>query len=243
MGERPSMRRLIYVPIIHSDPDLGTLVEGMEERAKAVVGASNWQKHKEVVHLYWQEIADYWAGKKVAGFKIFQDGMPVDGTMAKNIVKSLAEKGSINHKIIEQLLEKGAELIQTEDPELLKEEYLFTRELIKRKSLLGSLWALFRYRWRKDKLLRARDRYIIKRINESLEEGETGVCFLGAAHQILPILPKDIEVITLKDPQKVREYSGLLQKFPFPSKKWEGEVNKLSSYLTTPIEKGREIYE
>ena len=230
MGERLRMRRLIYVPIIHTEADLGGLVEEIEGQAKAVVGDSTWQKHKEVVRLYWQEIADYWTGKNVAGLKIFQDGMAGEGQVGENIVKSLANNGSINHKIIEQLMGKGAELIKTEDPELLKEEYFLTRELTKKKSILGSLWALFRYRWRKDKLLKARDTYISKRIDESLGEGDRGVCFLGAYHQILPKLAKDIEVIALKDPEKVREY---YQKFV--SKRWEGEVDKLSAYLTTPI--------
>jgi len=225
------LRRLIYIPIIHTDPDLGKLVEGIEERAKAVVGGSNWQKHKEVVRLYWQEIANYWEGKNVPGLKIFQDGMPIGGTVGETIVKSLANEGSINYQIIEQLMEKGAELMKTEDPELLKEEYFLTRELIKRKSFLSSLLTLFRYRWRKDKLLKGRDTYIVKSINEGLEEGETGVCFLGAYHQILPNLPKDIEVITLKNPRKVRAY---YQKVT--SKKREEEVDKLGSYLTMPIE-------
>ncbi len=224
------MRKLIYVPIIHTDVDFGSLAEEIEERAKTVVGESDQRKHKEVVRLYWQEIADYWERKDVPGLKIFQDGMVADGMVGQNIVKSLADKGSINYKIIEQLMEKGAVLIKTEDPELLKEEYFLTRELIERKSTLDSLGALLRYRWRKDKLLKARDTYIIERVKESLEEGETGVCFLGAYHQILPNLPKNIEVIKLKDPEKVREYS---QKFT--SKKWEGEVNKLSRYLTMPI--------
>ncbi len=188
MGERLYMRRLIYVPIIHTDPDLGSLVEGIEERARAVVGDNNWEKHKEVVRLYWQEIADYWQGKNVSGFKIFQDGMPVSGVVGKNIVQSLANEGSINHKIIEQLLDKGAELIQTEDPDPLKS------------------------------------------INESLEEGETGICFLGAYHQVLPHLPKDIEVITLKDPEKVRAYYQKLT-----SNQSEGEVDRLGSYLAAPI--------
>jgi hypothetical protein len=231
------MRKLIYVPILHTGPDVGSLVEGVEERAKAVVGGSNWQRHKEVVHLYWQEIANYWEGKNVSGLKIFQDGIVADDGIGKIIVKSLADKGSINHKIIERLMEDGAKLIKTEDADLLKEEYFLTRKLVESTSLLGSLWALFRYRWRKDKLLKARDTYIIKRIDESLGEGEIGICFLGAYHQILPNLPKDIEVIALKDPKKVREY---YQKFT--SKKWE-EADKLGAYLAAPIEIKGENYE
>ena len=218
------------MPIIHTGPDLGTLAAGIEERAGTVVNSSNWRKHKEVVRLYWQAIADYWKSENVSGFKIFQDGMPVDGIMGENIVKDLAAQGSINHKIIEQLLEQGAELVTTEDPKLLKEEYLLTSALIKRKSFLNTLLALLRYRWRKDRLLRARDACIIKSINTSLNDGETGICFLGASHQIVSGLARDIEVIPLKDPAKVRAYS---QKFT--SKKWEDEVNRLGSYLTMPI--------
>lgn len=224
------MRRLIYVPIIHAGPDLGTLAAGIEERATAVVSSSNWQKHKEVVRLYWQAIADYWEEENISGFKIFQDGMPVGGSNGKNIVKDLAAQGSINYMIVDRLLEKGAVLVRTEDPDLLKKEYLLTSALMKSKTFFGSLLALLRYRWRKNGLLKARDIHIIQSINTGLGEEETGICLLGANHQVLPCLPKDIDVATLKDPEKVRAYS---QKYTL--KKWEDEVNVLGSYLTAPI--------
>ena len=224
------MRRLIYVPIIHTDPDLGRLAEGIEEQAKEVVGSDNWDKHKQVVRRYWQKIANYWKGKKVSGMKIFQDGLAANGEIGKKIVKELADKGSINHQIIEELLEKGAELVKTEDLKLLKEEYFLTRELIKRKSFLGGLFAYMRYKLRKNKLLSERDAYIIKRINENLQEEETGICFLGAYHQVLSNLPEDIEVILLKNPEKIKEY---YQKFT--AYVWEGEVNSLARYLKKPI--------
>jgi hypothetical protein len=204
MGEKwYLMRRLIYVPIVHTEADLGSLAEEIEERAKAVIGDADWQKHKEEVALYWQEIYDYWEGENIPGLKIFQDGMPVDGTVGENIVKSMANNGSMNYKIIERLIEKGAKLVQTEDAELLKEEYFLTRDLTKSDLNSISLQALSRYKSHKDRLLKARDTYIARRINESLKDGETGVCFLGASHQIVARLSEDIEVITLKDPEKV----------------------------------------
>lgn len=228
MEARQSSRKLIYVPIIHTAVDLGGLAEDIAQRTQAIVGQSNWQRHIEVVRLYWQAIADYWERKTVA--KIFQDGMPANGTMGESIVKEVASKGSINYKIVEQLMEKGAMLIKTESPELLREEYELQRELARSQSLLGSIGALVKYRRRKDKLLEARDKYISTRINLSLAEGETGVCFLGAYHQILPHIAKDIAVTTLKDPQKVREYSEKLA-----SSKWEEDVNRLGEYLMAPI--------
>jgi hypothetical protein len=224
------VRRLFYVPILHTAADLGTLATGVEEHAIAVSGSSARQKQAEVVGLYWREIAAYWQGQPVTGLKIFQDGMPVDGAVGAQIVKSLAQSGSINHLIIEHLLENGGILMKTEDPAPLKEEYFLTKELAQKKPLLATMQALLRYKWRKGRLLRTRDRYIIKRINESLQQGDTGVCFLGAAHRVIPGLAKDIEVIALKDPAKVRRYSQKLT-----SKRGETEISKLRYYLTAPI--------
>lgn len=238
------MRRLLYVPILHTEADFGSLAEGIEERSKAVVGANHWQAHKEVIHLYWQEIARYWQGKDVTGFKIFQDAMPVDGSVGEKIVQSLASDGSINHKIVAYLIEHGAVLMKTEDAELLKEEYFLTKSLAQKRSLLGSLWALARYRFRKNRLLRARDSYMSKRIDESLQEGETGICFLGASHEVVRRLSGDIKVIALKDPQKVREYTQKIARrrvrsgVSDASKLIEG-LNTLGHYLTMPIEEER----
>ncbi len=224
------MRRLLYVPIIHTDADAGQLAEGLVERAIIVVGDNNWQRHKEVVRRYWQEIARYWEEKEVAGLKIFQDGMPVGGAVGASIIRELADKGSINHKIVAHLIEKGAQLMPTEDAELLKEEYVLTRDLLEKKSLPGNFSAVFRYRQRKDALLRARDHAIVKKINAGLAEGETGVCFLGAYHQVWASLPKDIAVIALKDPARVMAYH---QKFS--SNRRGNDVDRLEAYLTAPI--------
>jgi hypothetical protein len=191
------MRRLIFVPIIHTEADLGSLAEEIEERARAVLGDADWQKHKEAVTLYWQELYDYWEGQNIPGLKIFQDGMPLDGPLGETIVKSMANNGSMNYKIIELLLEKGAKLIQTEDAELLKEEYFLTRDLTKSDPASISLQALSRYKARKNELLIARDIYIARKINEHLMDGETGVCFLGASHQIVSRLSDDIVSIPI----------------------------------------------
>jgi len=224
------MRKLIYAPIIHTDPDMGSLAPGLEKWANEVVGGESWGKHKQAVGLYWWQLAGYWDKKKVGGAKIFQDGMATNGAIGKRIVKELAEKGSANYQIIERLLEKGAKLVKTEDPALLKEEYFLIKELLKKKSFLGGLLAILHYKWRKDKLLKERDTYIAKAINENLKEGEIGICFLGAYHQVLPWLSSDILVVPLRNLDRIKEY---YQKFI--TQKWEGEVNGLSCYLTAPI--------
>lgn len=224
------MRRLIYIPIIHLNPDLGSLKRSFKRRAKKLIGTDNWQKHEEVINRYWLSIENFWKEKKVLGFKIFQDSLAANGSLGKQIIHDLAEKGSINYRIIRQLVEKGAKLVKTEDADLLKEEYFMTKELIKKKSFLGALFAFLNYRLRKDTLLTKRDAYIIRRIDENLKEEETGICFLGAYHKVLPSLPKDIKVIALRDPGKVKEYYSRLT-----NDYRRGVVNDLGRCLTKPI--------
>lgn len=224
------MRRLIYIPIIHSNTDLGSLAADIETKTKGVLKATDFRKHKAVVESYWKEIAQYWQDKKISGFKIFQDGMPTNGTVGQKMVADLSRKGSINYKIVKQLIEKGAILTKTEDSELLKEEYFLTKALVEKKSFLKSLFAYLRYRLRKNGLLAERDSYIAKRIDESLQEGETGICFLGVYHRMLPKLSPDFTVVYLKNPQKIKEYYQKLI-----SHSHEGEINRLARWLVEPI--------
>ena len=224
------MRRLIYIQIIHTNTDLGSLASNIEIKAKKAVEAASWRRHKSIVENYWAEIARYWQNKDVSGFKIFQDGIPTNGTVGQKMVADLAKKGSINYKIVKQLTDKGAILTKTEDPDLLKEEYFLTKGLVARKSFLGGLFAFLRYKWRKGGLLDGRDNYIAKRIDESLQEGETGICFLGVYHRMLQKLSSNFTVVYLKDPQKIREYYQRLT-----SHSRDGEINRLGRWLVKPI--------
>jgi hypothetical protein len=225
------MRRLIYVPIIHLEADLGELAAEIEERAEAIVGRESWQRHQEVVRLYWRRIAEYWEQREVAGLKIFQDTMMINGVVGMDMVQHLASSGSMNYQLVDRLLARGARLVKTEDPLLLREEYTLTRKLAEKQSLVASLQALLRYKWQKGRLLEARDTYIASSIEKNLAEGETGVCFLGAQHQVVESLPADLQVTFLKDPQKVKAYT---QKYL--QKKWETQARQLAEYLIAPVE-------
>ncbi len=237
MGEGCPVRKLIYVPILHTDVDLGSLAGTLTQQAKAVMGEGNWQRHQEVIRRYWQELASYWTRQEVAGVKIYQDAMAVDGNVGAKIVTDLAAQGSINYVLLTQLLDRGAVLMQTENAALLREEYLLTKNLAQKTSLWGRMWGLLRYTTRTKQLLRQRDRSIGQRINESLREAETGICFLGASHQMLPYLAQDISVIALKDPQKVQAYQTYIQRFR--SKQAQQAIVELGAYLMAPI--GNEV--
>jgi len=79
--------------------------------------------------------------------------------------------------------------------------------------------------------LRKRDKYIVKRINETLEHGETGILFIGAYHNIKNELSKSVRISETKNTEKVREYQRLLT---FHSKNTE-RFKELSEYLVSEI--------
>ncbi|MCG2686311.1 hypothetical protein L6258_03015 [Candidatus Parcubacteria bacterium] len=214
-------RTLIYIPIIHTDPDLGSLASDVEEKAMRLLG-ERWKEHKRIVEQYWKEIAEYFSarggsafgreGKKLKGVKIFQDGLPVGGEAAQIMIDELAQAGSPNYRLLKNLSDQGAMLLKTEDVALLKQEYQITKDLVAKKNLLSTIASFLSYKLRKDRLLKARDKYIAKQINSQLGDGEMGILFLGAYHEVLPKLTKDIEIVPFKDPDKVKEYYQSLSK-------------------------------
>ena len=219
----------MYIPIIHTDPDLGSLAADLEQKATKLLD-SYWGEHKKVVEQYWQEIGRFLERKNLGKVLIFQDGMPEDGRIAQAIIDKLAQTGSPNYQILKRLTEKGAQMQKTEDPELLKKEYQLTKDLAARKNLMSTIFAFLKYKLRKNALLSARDNYIAKQINQNLKEGEMGICFLGAYHDVLSKLVGDIKIILVKDPNKVKEYYMRLTKG-----ETMGAINDLASYMRRPI--------
>jgi Na+/phosphate symporter len=113
------------------------------------------------------------------------------------IVKELAQRGSPNYQLLEQLMNKGATIMGTESSELLVQEY----ELMKQALALaaGDIRAAARVersqKARSGDLLQKRDHYIASRINDTLLQGETGILFLGMLHSLKNRLDQDISVI------------------------------------------------
>lgn len=225
-------RTLIYIPIIHTDPDLGSLAVDLEEKAGRLLG-SYWREHKRTIKRYWKEIGRFVGSKTFTEVLIFQDGMPEGAETAQVIIDKLAKTGSPNYQLIARLTEKGARVQKTEDAELLKQEYKLTKDLVAPKNIMSAVFAFLKYKLRKNALLSARDKYIAKQINQNLKEGEMGICFLGAYHDVLSKLASDIKIVLAKDPDKVREYYKRLT-----NGETTGAINGLARYLTREIKKG-----
>jgi hypothetical protein len=226
------MRKLLYlVPILHMSADMGSMASSLDETAKAELGQEVWQKHQGVVSSFWDSIGRFFDVVNVEGFKIYQDGMVADGTEGLRIIREGISQGSKNYEIIEKLLQRGAVLVKTEDPVLVKQEYSYIKKIAHSKSPREKeAWTL-RYKVAQDRLLRQRDDFIAKRIEITLGEGATGILFIGAYHNVLSRIPDDIQVSQVKDMARVREYHKTLLSLKKPGQRFL----QLVDYLVYPV--------
>jgi hypothetical protein len=226
------MRTLIYVPIIHTRQDLGSLARDVAKRGIADLGEKFFREHEKAVFGFWDAIREYFGSIEVSGFKIYQDGMVADGEVGNKIVEEGMKSGSKNYEIVENLIKGGAILVKTEDFSLVKKERDRLLKITQAKTLSEKLLGFIRYKLTKNILLNKRDRFIAKRIEQTLNHSETGIIFIGAYHNIKKYLPKDIQIIEVKDADKVRAYQRLL---PFYNKHRE-RFEQLGRYLISKVE-------
>jgi len=220
------MRKLIYVPVIHVESDLGSIAPAIDKRSTQICGKERWERHKQTVSIFWDNIERYFKKLNADNLKIYQDGLMADGELGQKIIEEGAEKGSRNYQIVLDLIRRGAEIRKTEDITLLKEEYNRILKLAQSKSLWERTTAYIGYRFHRDKLMDKRDRYIADTIDKTLKEGETGAIFIGAYHDVLSLFAKDIAIEEVKKTEKVRDYFKMLI-----SGGNEEKFNELGEYL------------
>ena len=226
------MKTLIYVPVIHTSADLGSLAKDVTDRGIADLGEYIWEKHQATVEKFWDVISDYFDSIDVSGMKIYQDGMVADGEVGQRIVEEGAKSGSRNYELVARLLKRGAILVKTEDFKLVKEELDRLVALTRGQSIAHKLIAFIKYKLVKDRLLDKRDKFIADRINETLKPNEKGIIFIGAYHNIKNKLTGDIQIKEIKDAQKIKQYQQLL---PFYSKN-RNRFEELGKYLISKVE-------
>ncbi len=226
------MRTLIYVPIIHTTADLGSLAIEVNKRGVGGLGREIWEKHKNTVEEFWNVVEDFFISLDASGMKIYQDGLVAEGEIAQKIVEAGLKSGSKNYEIISRLVGRGAILVRTEDFKLIKEEREYLLALTQAKSIIRKLIAFLLYKMNANRLLRKRDKFIARRINETLKDREKGVIFIGAYHYLIKRLPEDIQIIEIKDTEKVREYHKLLSRHTKKKERFE----ELAKYLISKID-------
>ena len=203
-------RTLVYFPIVHTQADMGALGESIQRLKVKRLGWRGWARNVTLVDKLWAQIEQ--AVERLAlpyeRVRVYQDGLPVCGREVE-IVTDLAKAKSRNHQLLLRLSEKGATIMGTESAELLVEEYQLAKGVfasgepgIVRRGEAGQK-AL------RNSLLKRRDQYIARRINDTLLKGETGLIFLGMFHSVGPWLAKDIRVVYPIHPLAARGVKGL----------------------------------
>lgn len=185
-----AVRKLIYIPIVHTAVDLGSQEETVKEAHIARFGRASWLAHVRAVEELWTRLRERVLALPLdyGAVRLYQDGLPACGKELE-IVERLAGIGSRNHQLLLELVRKGATLMGTEDAALLLEE----RERLLRAGMVRSAperWGISLY----DELLERRDAYIARTIAATLQAGEAGLLLAGALHRVVERLPPDIQV-------------------------------------------------
>lgn len=183
------MRILIVIPIIHTEQDMGSLREEIKQEYVTRYGDQKWTEHLKSINQVWNGIRQMIAVLELpyARVRLYQDGLPLCGKEA-DIVKEVAAQGSQNHQLLVELMAQGAQLMGTEDPALLLQEY----QLIQGELGGGKPGHENQQQEQSRGLLAQRDRFIAGRINATLPSGEIGLLFVGMAHSVEPLLDEDI---------------------------------------------------
>ncbi len=189
------MRRLLYIPVIHSQVDMGSMAGDLKERYLKAYGPERWRQHEQAVDQMWSGIERRIGERHLDHGKttLYQDGLPVCGKEME-IAREVASRGSRNYQLLLELVKKGASLVGTEDPKLLVEEYRYLKSQMEKPPGTLRWWRMIRDRIHARRLLAQRDRFIAQRINESLSDGRTGLLFIGIEHAVDRYLPREIEI-------------------------------------------------
>jgi hypothetical protein len=178
-------RRLLIVPVVHTQAELGS--EGGAQRDSFVArhGDRSWAEREAKIERYWLAVRDAVLALPIAfaGVKVYQDSLP-DGPGTDKLVDDMASNGSPNHRLLKLLQARGAVILGTESLALLLEEYQAIKDRRASPDLLR-------------RSLEARDRYMAGRISETLAEGEIGILFVGAAHNVARFCDPSINVAVL----------------------------------------------
>jgi len=190
-------RTLYYLPIIHSQSEMGALGKALKKVTQQRLGHRVWRRKVDLVERFWisvEEIIFQTLSLPYDRTRVYQDGLPVCDK-EEEIVAEIARMGSPNHQLLLRLKEKGATVMGTESAELLIEEYKLTKKVLKAGDAKEAVKIEALQQATSDQLLEKRDAFIAARITATLQAGETGLLFIGMLHSPAALLPADIQVI------------------------------------------------
>lgn len=202
MENRP---HLYIILIAHTYTDMGSMRDEipLDEQYEAKVTRD------------WVEIFRYLRGLPpdfLASLRIYQDGLVNAPT--RIVDKIVDETQTANFEILRWLKGQAAQILGTENPALLMEEHQSLQAIINYPDGEAKSAARLAYLKKSSLLLEERDQYMAQRIKETLPNGETGLLFIGVAHNIGPFLGNAIrvtepEISSRALPEVLRTFYGL----------------------------------
>lgn len=189
-----TLRQLIYIPVVHTEADMGSLASGMKSTYITRFGKTKYRAHVKAIDDMWGGLRERIEslGLDFSKTKVYQDGLPNCGFELK-IVEDLARRGSPNHQLVLWIINNGAVLVGTEDSGLLVKEYNHINKILSEKDKKKRRRLIKSFEKEGQELIQDRDRYIAKRIDETLKPGEAGFLFIGMLHHVDEILNGDIK--------------------------------------------------
>jgi len=193
-------RKLMLIPIVHSEKEMGSLKSDISDMIDRKFGKEKRDQHRRDVALFWEKlrtiIQAVLANIDVNTVRIYQDGIPIGGEVGKKLVAMGAQDGVPNHQIVLSIIDQGGVLEKTESPALLKEEYEIIKAIVNAKTDPEREALSEKHKHRLYDLTIERDKYIAQRIGDSLKDGQCGLLFIGATHNVAPYIPPDIDLFT-----------------------------------------------
>jgi hypothetical protein len=188
------VRSLIYVPMVHSEADLGRMAEEIRAQYTETFGREAWTRRSGAVDAMWNGIRARLLALPLEWprVRLYQDGLPICGR-EEDIVRDVAAAGSPNHALLLELMARGAKLMGTEDPALLLREYRRVQALVLAAPGGASPASIEAIERDGRAALHERDAFMAQRIAATLEPDETGIVFLGLLHRVDELMPPGIE--------------------------------------------------
>ncbi len=180
------MPTLYYVPMIHTPQELGILKDAFLDARMKMYGEKTTLAFLEEVKRYWHiverriERAGLYHPEIASQSHIFIDSLPhTEETLVMKIVQELILQKIPAYLISKILLENGATIHGTEDPDPLLQEHRYWKEISQGKTPDPE---------KAQELLRRRDQYIAQRIISVVPDEDLAVLFMGRLHDVVGII-------------------------------------------------------
>lgn len=181
---RENERCLVIIPIVHTPADWGELRDKVP-----VIG----EDQEAAITRYWTGIYRYIEDLSMQfKLRVYQDSLP--NLPDEQISKFIEGVQTANFVLLCMLKERGAIVMGTEDPFLVKEEVDNLRVVLTADKASGEE-ARYHYMKQSALILEQRDDYIARRIDQTLQDGETGLLLIGADHAVGRHLESRMQVV------------------------------------------------